>query len=74
MEGVVRYFPDWWRRPSPIKHLRSEPGQPELHTEGNRFREWAANSLPLQARDCAVLRQPHFSPDLHGSVTPRCMI
>ena len=37
MEGVVRHFPDWWRRPSPIKHLRSEPGQPELHTEGTAF-------------------------------------
>jgi hypothetical protein len=36
-EGVVRHFPDWWRRPSPIKHLRSEPRRPELHTEGNAF-------------------------------------
>ena len=58
---------------SECKFLRSEPGQPELHT-GTAFGKWAANSFPLQARvQCAVLGQPHFS-RIAGFVTRWCMI
>jgi hypothetical protein len=58
---------------SECKFLRSEPGQPELHT-GTAFGKWAANSFPLQARvQCAVLGQPHFS-RIAGCVTRWCMI